>query len=276
MKVGLYACMRQGTDTPVVLGRRFGLGLALVLAMGSAAASGIYSYTDERGNIVFTDEPRDGAKPVTVDPPPPIPLRQLDLPASVPVTPPNPPASPDETAPAAPSPNVPAQPPAALPMPPDDIESLKPPESAQRPVERVEYGHGVWTETTTRPPTRQSALAVPAHDLTEPVVDMNKAQTPTGHYATFAIARPTEKSVVLGAGDTLHVELELDPELDRGAGDRIEVLVDGVKRIQGSTGLRHLISGVAAGERQIRARVVRDDQVIHQTPIHTFSAEKPQ
>ncbi|HHQ69494.1 MAG TPA: DUF4124 domain-containing protein [Halothiobacillaceae bacterium] len=266
MKIGLNARIRQGTYTPVVSARRFGLGLALVLAMGSAAASGIYSYTDERGNIVFTDEPRDGAKPVTVDPPPPIPLRQLDLPTPAPVTPPDPPAMHDKTAQVAPPPNVPAQPPAGLPTPP---------ESTQRPVERVEHGHGIWTETTTRPPTRQSALAVPAHDLTEPVVDMNKSQTPTGHYARFAIARPTEKSVVLGAGGTLLVELELDPELDRGAGDRIEVLVDGVKRIQGSTGLRHLISGVAAGERQIRARVVRGDQVIHQTPIHTFSAENP-
>lgn len=339
------------------------LAILLVLPLGAASASTIYSYTDAQGNTVFTDEPRDGAERIEVDPPPPIPLRQLDLPP--PITPPSsasPTSLPDAPEPSrqpalpaetqsqttAPSPQVPStpeqapaeqaaeapvervehehggwtetttRPPSGAPVPPTEPQvpaqpgSAEPPQAPAQPdnaaqplldspapagqpqVERVEHEHGGWTEVTTRPPGGQEQPAASVDDAqpsdngvepgaattadstaTEPSAAQTADTESSNNEAGFMIAQPADSVATLGPGDTLLVELALTPPLDTASGDRIDIYVDDQRRIQASSGLRHLISGVEPGERQIHARVMRDGTERKRTDTQTVQVVQP-
>ena len=213
----------------------------LVLPLGSAQAEDIYTYTNSQGDVVFTDHPTKGAKKITVNPPPPIPLTPIALPPTAPTTP----AVPAPGAPAAAS-GTPGALVPSLPMTPPPIAT---PGSPALPAGDQLHP----ANPTTTPP------AQPAAQSTPPMARRSD------HYQSLQITEPKAGIVTAHAGGTIFVQTELQPALDITAGDRLRILIDGTTRVDDSTGNRFMISDLTPGTHAIIAVIMRHGKNIFQS-----------
>lgn len=201
------------------------------LLVPAVQAETIYSYTNSRGDTVFTDQPTKGARKIHVEPPPPIPLTPIDLP---PAAPPRPAST--TVAPAAESPasSVPSQP-----LVPSML--MHPPEESPAPA------------SAPTPP--------PAPVMAAPKASMSGH----GHYQSLEITEPRSGMVKAHPGGTIFVQVKLAPALDVSVGDRIRIVIDGEDKVEDSTGHRFMISGLSEGEHTLIALVTRQGKNIFQS-----------
>lgn len=228
------------------------LVLACALISGNTQAEDIYTYTNSQGDVVFTDHPTKGAKKITVNPPPAIPLTPINLP---PPTPPTPPV-------AAPAPVIPPAGAGGSLVP---SMSMTPPSAPTAP-------------SVAAPIATPGSPSLPAGDQIQPSAPQAKpaytplstlntppVSQPSDHYQTLQITEPKAGLVTAHAGGTIFVQTVLTPALDISAGDRIRILIDGTTRVDDSTGNRFMISDLTAGTHAIIAAVMRHGKNIFQS-----------
>ncbi|MFN2381106.1 MAG: hypothetical protein ABR561_00955, partial [Guyparkeria sp.] len=92
-------------------------------------------------------------------------------------------------------------------------------------------------------------------------------------YRHLAIVEPTDGEVASRLQGSIMVEIAMQPNLQ--SGDRLHVLVDGEARVRDSSGRRHLINGLAPGERELTAQIHRDGEVVKESAPVRFQLMTP-
>jgi hypothetical protein len=249
--------------------------ISLLLAPLAAEAETVYKYINDKGEIVFTDQPTKGAQKINIVPPPVIPLTPINLPTN---TPPPAPAKPS-TDTNAPKPATPMIPSVQM-QPPDDTPAVN--IAPSKPVERSAPTQNQITAApanTTNNAPRIIRQPLPETQATESAIPPQKRN---GHYQSLVITEPKAGPVTAHAGGTIFVQTKLSPVLDQSVGDRMRIVIDGNIRVDDSTGQRFMISDLSPGTHAIIAIVMRHGKnifqsnpvVIHLSPSEAPSAQK--
>ena len=120
----------------------------------------------------------------------------------------------------------------------------------------------------------------PGHALSQPappIVTQRAQARTTAAYDSIAVARPANDATVFDNGGNVDVTVAVSPALDKGAGDRIELILDG-RRVSLQSAGQFKLSGIARGEHSLEARVVdgSGNLLISSSPVkfHMWQASR--
>ncbi len=117
------------------------------------------------------------------------------------------------------------------------------------------------------------ALSQPA----PPIVTQRAQARTTAAYDSIAVAQPANDATVFDNGGNVDVTVAVSPALDKGAGDRIELILDG-RRVSLQSAGQFKLSGIARGEHSLEARVVdgSGNLLISSSPVkfHMWQASR--